>query len=109
MPEFLHYDPYTGTNKYFDWDETTNTALIHTVQDVEPFLKQAMEKANTGATDGGIKRDFWHYAEIPAVVQLELRKKGIDIYSQDPAMIRKMFAEINTNYAKCKLTHKKHG
>ena len=108
MPDFLHYDPITGTKKLFDYDEGTNTAFITTVQDVGPLLSRNAELANTGATDSGIKNEFWHYADIPPVVQLELRKKGIDIYSKDPAMIRKMFAEINTNYARCKVTHKRH-
>ena len=108
MSDFLHYDPITGTSKLFDYDEDTNTAFIHTFQDVEPLLKRNAEWANTGVKDSGIKRDFWHYADIPPVVQLELRKKGIDIYSKDPAMIRRMFAEINANYPRCKVTHKRH-
>ena len=108
MPDFLHYDPVTGTKKLFDYDEQTNTALITTVQDVDPLLTHNAELANTGAKDVGIKNDFWHYASIPPVVQLELRKKGIDIYSKDPAMIKRMFSEINANYQRCKVTHKRH-
>ena len=108
MPDFLDYDPLTGITHLFDYDEDTNTAFIRTEQDIEPFLKRTAELANTGAKDDGIKRDFWHYADLPPVVQLELRKKGIDIYSKDPTMIRRMFAEINTNYARCKVTHKRH-
>ena len=108
MPDFLYYDPVTGTKKLFDYDEQTNTAFITTVQDVEPLLKRNAELANTGATDSGIKRDFWHYADLPPVVQLELRKKGVDIYSQDPEMIKRMFSEINANYQRCKVTHKRH-
>ena len=108
MPDFLHYDPFTGTSKYFDYDEATDSIVIHTVQDIAPFMKMTQEMANTGATDGGIKKDWWHYADLPAVVQLELRKKGIDIYSKDPTMIKRMFVEINTNYSRFKVTHKRH-
>jgi len=108
MPEFLHFDPFTGTSKYFDWDDSKKEAVITTVQDVQPVLDRAKETANVGGSDSGIKRSFWHYADIPPVVQLELRKKGIDIYSTDKMMIKRMFAEINANYPHCKLTHKKH-
>ena len=108
MPDFLHYDPVTGTRKLFDWDESTNSAVIRTEQDVEPLLTRNAELANTGAKDGGIKQDWWHYADLPPVVQLELKQKGIDIYSKDPTMIKRMFREINANYSRFKVTHKKH-
>ena len=77
-------------------------------QDVGPSLDYAAEARNTGKTDGGIKREFWHYAQLTPVVMIELKNKGIDIYSTDPTMIRRMFAEINTNYSKCKMTNKRH-
>ena len=47
-------------------------------------------------------------SSLTPIVQIELRKKGIDIYSKDPAMLRRMFAEINTNYPYCKVTDKTH-
>jgi len=109
MPEFLHYDPLTGTRKLFDFDGATNLAFVHTEQDVAPLLKRCAEFANTGKRDGGIKRDWWHYADLPPIVQLELKQKGIDIYSKDPAMIKRMFREINANYPRFKVTHKRHG
>ena len=107
-PDFLDYDPLTGVKKLFDYDEATHTAIVRSEQDVAPLLKRTTELANTGATDGGIKRDWWHYADLPPIVQIELKNKGINIYSKDPAMIKRMFAEINSNYSKFKVTHKRH-
>ena len=42
---------------------------IRYVQDVEPLLKYTRALANDGGTDQGIKKGFWLYAKIPAVVQ----------------------------------------
>lgn len=54
----------------------------------------------------GIKEDWWLYADIPAVVEIELRNKGLDITNPDhmPAILK----EINTNYPYCKATDKWH-
>lgn len=108
MPEFFSYDPMTGVQKFFDYEEDTNLVRIHSQQDVEPLIRRTQGLANVGGTDHGIKQDFWLYAQLPPVVILELRKKGIDIYSKDPTMIRRMFDEINANYPKFKTTHKTH-
>jgi hypothetical protein len=107
MADFFNYDPLKGVTRYFDYDEMTGEAYIRTVQDVEPLLRQTAENRRTGLADGPHK-EFKHYCDIPAVVQLELRKKGIDIYSKDPSMIRRMFQEINRNYPKLKNTWKVH-
>lgn len=107
MPEFFDYDPLKGLTRFFDYEEDTGLVRIHTQQDVDPLLKVTTEVANTGAADSGIKKGFFKYASIPPVVQLELRKKGIDIYSKDPAMIRRMDQEIETTYSRFKTTHKK--
>ena len=106
MPDFLEYDPLTGVRRLFDYDEMTGQAWIRTETDVEPLLNQAQADRNTRTYDGGIKKGFLKYCEIDPVTQLELRKKGIDIYSKDPVMIRRMFQEIETNYPKLKSTNK---
>lgn len=108
MPDFLEYDPKSGLRRLFDYDEMTGDAYIRTEQDVAPLISQSQAIANSGEGDAGIKKGFWKYAELPPVVQLELRKKGIDIYSKDPTMIRRMFQEINANYPYLKTTHKHH-
>lgn len=107
MPEFFSYDPLSGVTRFFDYEEDTGLVRIHSQQDVDSMLRVTTETANTGAADAGIKKGFFHYASLPPVVQLELRKKGIDIYSKDPSMIRRMDQEIETVYSRFKTTHKK--
>jgi hypothetical protein len=106
MPEFFHHDPLTGATEYFDYEEDTGLAHIHTVQDVSPLIHRNQAMANQGLADKGIKEGWWHYCDIPAVVEMELRKKGINIY--DPNDGRKLFREINANYPYLKRTHKTH-
>ena len=109
MPEFFSYDPLSGVTKFFDFEEDTNMVRIHSQQDVEPYLKRTEFLAKTGATDEAWrKNEFTLYAELPPVVQLELKNKGIDIYSKDPSMIRRMLDEINVNYKRFKTTTKVH-
>ena len=111
MPSFFEYHPHNGVTEYFDYDESTGVASIHSTKDIEPFLAMTQEARNTGACDKGLMdngREFHFYASLDPIVQLELRQKGIDIYSKDPAMIRRMFREINQNYAKCRMSTKIH-
>lgn len=107
MPEFFDYDPLSGVKKTFDYDEMTGTAYIRSEQNVEPLLSRAAEDRNTGKYDTP-RKEFKLYAALPPVVQIALRNQGIDIYSKDPAMIRRMMQTINRDYPYLKSTWKMH-
>lgn len=108
MAEFFSYDPTNGVRKMWDYDEMAGKAHFRHEQDVEPLLRYTNEMRNTGLRDRAFK-ELKHYAELPAVVQIELRNKGIDIFSKDPQMIKRMLREIDTNYPYLKVTEKRHG
>lgn len=105
MPEFFDYDPTRGVRRLFDFDEITGTAYIRTEQDVDALLGVTRELRNTGVFDSK-SREMHLWAVIPAVVQLELRKKGLDIFSKDQAMLRRVQAEIQANYPYLRTTEK---
>lgn len=105
MAEILDFDPVTGITHYFDHDEMTNETKITYSQDVEKVLDYT--NAVRGEKDGGIKRGFWLYAKIPAVVQVAMRAKGIRL--NDPTATQRIIQEINENYPHLKVTHKHHG
>jgi len=105
MAEFLDFDPSTGITHYFDHDEMTNETKIHYVQDVAPILDYTRDLANHSATDKGIKEGWWLYAKIPAIVQVKLKAKGIDI--NDPSATKRIIQEINEHYPALKCTQKK--
>lgn len=102
--EFFDYDPFTGATEFFDFDEQTGIATIETTQDVEPLLERARMSRINGLRDGGIKESWFHYAEIPLVYFLKMRKIGIDM--NDPKEINRA---INTYYPELKMTEKKEG
>ena len=106
MAKYFDYDPVTGIRETTDIDEQSGLVTIHQAEDVEPLLDQCKEAANWGLTDQGIKRNFWHYAEIPVTQVLELKKRGIDIFDRN--CTKRMFQEINTNFPHLKVTSKTH-
>lgn len=111
MSEFFDYNPDTGVTEYFDYDHQTGEAYIRTEQDLTAYFRRNQELIATGKTDKGLMdggRELHFYASLPPVVQIELRQKGIDIYSKDPTMVRRMLHEINANYPYCKVTPKTH-
>lgn len=105
MAQFFDYNPTRGT-----WYETEDAEdgkiTVATKQDVEPVIDYCTRLRNSGYTDRGIKKGFWHYATIPAHVELELRQKGINIYNK--GQTKELLKEINRNYPKLKCTTLKH-
>lgn len=103
--EFFDYDPFTGLSEYV---EVTSDGLIHlhTYQDVQPVMDYTKALANEGLPDGNFRKEGWLYAVIPAIVQGELYKKGVNIH--DPNDIKKVVDEINVNYPYFKTTHRHH-
>lgn len=84
----LDVDPEAGITTYHHYDEATETAAIETVQDTTPVLEINKAQQNEGFDK---RRDLWHAATIPAVVQLEwMTKYGVDLYNKDhwPAVKR---------------------
>lgn len=108
MPEFFSYDPLTGIRKLFDYDEPTQTVFIRSEQDVKPLLDRNAELRNTKACDDP-KRELRLWATIPPVVQLELRRRGLDIFSNDQAELRRCRQVIDREYPYLKTTDFKHG
>jgi hypothetical protein len=105
---FFDFDPITGLRTDMHYDEETGTATLNHTQDLSAFVDKQATLRNTGATDSGIKKGMWHYASIPAFVQIEMRKKGLDIYSKDKTMLNRVLREIDENYSYLKTTNKTH-
>lgn len=103
MAEWFDYDPVTGVTEYFDQNPVTGEVSIRYEQDVSGFLDYTKHLRNTGATDGGIKEEWWLWASVPTVVQMEMMKKGIE-----PRDFKAVAREINTNYPFLKTTTKHH-
>ena len=90
------------------WEDMNDGHLqVHYRQDVEPVLEYAKTLRINGLTDSGIKRDMWHYAQIPPVVILEMKfKHGVDLFNRDHE--KRVFELINREYPYLKTTEKMH-
>jgi hypothetical protein len=108
MAEFFDWNPDRGLWYEVEDDHMTGDLIIHTRQDVDPVLERNKKLRNSGVNDlGGMrdKHDLKHYACIPAHIELELKQKGIDIYSREST--RRLIYEIEHNYPQCKVTNRK--
>lgn len=101
MSEFLDYNPDRGT--YYETDPHGDGIAIHTMQDVQPVLDYCKARRNSGEIDKGIKKGFWHYATIPAHVELEIKEKfGVSLYNKGAT--KDILKIINRHYPYLKNT-----
>ncbi len=107
MPILFDSNPDTGVVTYFDYDPMKDEVRLTSMQDVSGFLEHQKRLANDeDYSKKGIKADWWHYASIPAVIEMELKKKGIDLYDKNAT--KRIIKEINENYPYLKATGKRH-
>ena len=103
--EFFDFDPFTGLQEFVEFG-ADGMIHIHTYQDVEPIIDHCKALANEGLPDQNFRGEGWLYAIIPAIVQMEMLNKGIDL--KDPNDIGKVVREVNQNYPILKTTHRHH-
>jgi hypothetical protein len=110
MKRILDYDPETHTTQYHSYDSATDTTVIETVQDVQPYLEHNRNlRNNEDYSAKGIKNEFWHYASIPnVVIEKILMEYGVNVYSQDPEERSKVIKIINSDFPYLKVTTGKH-
>jgi hypothetical protein len=106
MAEFFDWNSDRGTWYEFEFDHQTGLTTVATKQDVKPVIDHAQRMRDSGYSDRGMKKGWWRYATIPAHVELELRKKGINIYKKEHT--NRLLKEIDQNYPKLKYTYKTH-
>lgn len=110
MKRFLDFDPFTGIEQTFHYNHDKDTFTIeHKAVDVEPQLDCSQALANDPQyTRDGMKREWLHYAHIPAIVQLQwLYEKGVDLFKKDD--FKKVWSLVNDpDYRKLKTTHLYH-
>jgi hypothetical protein len=87
------FDQENGIKSEYEYDSLQDKFLIKKTQDVEPILKfNKMLQNNESLTRG---KDLRRVAKIPMVVIDQWLKDGIDIFSQDPEMKRKVKQRLN--------------
>jgi hypothetical protein len=77
----MDIDPFTKIKTFHDYDETTDTTFIHTEQDTTDVTDLNKAQQNEGFDK---RKDMWHAASIPIVVQMEwMTKYGVDLMNKD--------------------------
>lgn len=108
MPEFFEYDPLYGIKTETSFSEATGEMTVIRTSDVEPYLKHAHNnRQELGLNRNGIRENWWCYATIPPIVQVQLRAKGLDVGNKDHE--KRIIEELNTNYPHLKMTTGKMG
>lgn len=105
----LSRDPITGLLTYHQYDEATDQTIISYDAPSAPVLERNKILQNDADyTKQGMRSDFWHYADIPVMVQMDwLVNKGVDIMKKEDG--KKMFSLLNDrDYAYLKVTTKRH-
>ena len=94
----LDYDPETGVTEYFHYHADTDTTVVETVQDVEPILDKNKGLTNDDDyTKMGIKKEMWHYASVPLVVQMRwLNEYGLENWPMHPHNKDLLFRLLNS-------------
>ena len=85
-----------GIEEWFDYDPINDVMTIQSRQDVTPILEAMNQKRLQERWRQEVKDDFVHFCKIPAVVEIELKNKGIDIH--DKNCTKRLMQEIQTNY-----------
>jgi hypothetical protein len=103
MPVFFDHDEVTGVTQTYDYDPVTDSHHITSHQDLTGFLDNMQRLRNDpDHWKRGVKEEWAHYATIPPIVELSLKKKGIDIHNS--AHTKRLLNEINHNYPYLKAT-----
>ena len=107
MSILFDIDAESGVKTLFDYDPIRDQVFLTYEQDVTGFLDRMQAvRNNPELSDKGIKEDWWHYASIPEVVEIELMKKGLYLHNKDH--MKAILKEINANYPYLKATDKWH-
>ena len=105
----LDYDPLNGVSCYFEYEPSSDRMVLTHEQDVGKIIDSNKQSANDQEkTKRGIKNDWWKYASVPVVVQMEwLNKYGVDMNNKDH--MPRVFKLLNSpDYKYLKTTDKVH-
>ena len=105
----LDYDPLSGVTCYFEYEKSTDNVVLTHEQDVQSILDANKAAANDDdKTKRGIGNDWWKYASVPTIVEVEwMQKYGVSL--SNPEHRQAVFKLLNSpDYKYLKTTDKVH-
>lgn len=104
--EFFDFVPDTGIVHYIE--EDGDDVIVRTEQDVEPVMERAKKLANDGRGDRGIKEGWWHIADVPPTIWLEIKQKyNCDMFTADDNEWKRFLQILKRDYGHFLTTHKR--
>lgn len=83
--QLVDVDEMTGIRTFHDYDEITDTTIIHTDQPgIEGILARNKALQNEGTSHYKHDKEFWHAAHVPDSIILKWKvEENIDFYNRD--------------------------
>jgi hypothetical protein len=105
MSVYFDHDPINGTVQTYDYDPVSDSHMITTHQDISGIL-DTLQKARNDPEywKKAVKEEWVHFATIPSVVEMELKKKGLNLYDKNAT--KRIMQEIERNYPYLKAVDK---
>jgi len=101
----LSHNPLTGLTEKVRYDESSDSLIVETTQDVTKVLDSTREDSNH--TRQGMKNEWLHYCHIPDSVIVKLRTEyECNIF--DPEQAKRAFRLINIHFPNLKTTEMIH-
>ena len=80
MKEVLDYDPISGTTTNYEWDQSSKSFTLESVQDAKPFIDLATEiRKDESIKQKGIKNSWMRACIIPDGVMAKMFKPPYNI------------------------------
>lgn len=104
----LDYNPLAGTSVTFEYDHATERMVITHHEDIRRSLKKAADlRADKEHSKNGIKNEFWHFAHVPAIIQMKMKEEdGVNFWDKNDWP--RVYKLLNTKYAAFKTTDGTH-
>src|SRR3990167_9988083 len=109
MRRLLDHDKLTCISTFHHYDASKKETTIEYQQDVEHHLDaNTVLRNDDDYTKKGMKDDFWHYAHIPDIVQLQwIIKYGLENDPMKKGNEKLLFSLLNSReYCRLKTTNK---
>lgn len=103
MKRLLDYDPINGVSCFFEYNDADQKVVLTHEQDVSSVLDANKRDANDDdKTKRGWKNDWWKYATVPTIVEIEWRQKyGVELGNPDhSARVFKLLNHPDYRYLK---------
>jgi len=96
MYEFKkEWNPHSACTETYYWDDVTKTMTVRNHYDVTDIIESNKRRANNSLDTRFGGEMMHHIAEIPNGVIATWAKDGIDVFSEDPDMQKKVMRRLH--------------